>query len=276
MSSCSARCNSISRLGRERPVSRKLRCRVEMLASQARSSWLSLRRWRQSRISCPTGREDTTLFIRMCPGNVLEPWYRAPFAESITCRVIDRCLPASGTVVLVARLACGFVIACHAGAPVPTQCCAHEQNAGYRRSNEDEAADQYLVPDGTARLHGEEQDRSRYRDPGAQGVAQGRRMDPLEEVSQAQQAEGTDESQQRSCHQAQCHEPLRPDGYAAWAHSITSPRSRNLAMATEPAKPNRAISRATSKYRWCPKWIPSTRSSSMPLMYKIGRASRRE
>ena len=45
----SARCSTISRLGRERPVSTKLRWRDEMPASDARSSWLSRRRVRQSR-----------------------------------------------------------------------------------------------------------------------------------------------------------------------------------------------------------------------------------
>jgi hypothetical protein len=46
MSSC--------RLGRERPVSTKLRCLVERFASSASSSWLSRRRVRQKRMSSPT------------------------------------------------------------------------------------------------------------------------------------------------------------------------------------------------------------------------------
>ena len=53
-SSWSARCSTISRLGRERPVSTKLRWRAEMPAALARSSWLRRRRVRQSRRSCPT------------------------------------------------------------------------------------------------------------------------------------------------------------------------------------------------------------------------------
>ena len=52
-SSCSERCRTISRLGFERPVSRKLRCRADTPASSARSSWLSRRRCRQSRSSVP-------------------------------------------------------------------------------------------------------------------------------------------------------------------------------------------------------------------------------
>jgi hypothetical protein len=48
----------MSRLGNARPVSTKLRWRVEIRASQARSSWLSRRRWRHSRSRAPTGRAD--------------------------------------------------------------------------------------------------------------------------------------------------------------------------------------------------------------------------
>ena len=55
ISSCSARCSTMSREGCERPVSRKLRCRVEISASEARSSWLMRRRWRHSRNRSPTG-----------------------------------------------------------------------------------------------------------------------------------------------------------------------------------------------------------------------------
>ena len=39
-----------------RPVWRKLRCLVEMLASQARASWLTRRRSRHSRSRSPNGR----------------------------------------------------------------------------------------------------------------------------------------------------------------------------------------------------------------------------
>src|SRR3954452_20339061 len=56
-SSCSARCSTISRLGRARPVSRKLRCRAETPASFERSSWESRRRCRQVRRREPTGGE---------------------------------------------------------------------------------------------------------------------------------------------------------------------------------------------------------------------------
>src|SRR5205814_2334450 len=44
---------TISRLGCDRPVSRKLRCRVEIPASTDRSSWLNLRRARQRLSSGP-------------------------------------------------------------------------------------------------------------------------------------------------------------------------------------------------------------------------------
>src|SRR5215475_11083893 len=43
----------MSRLGAERPVSRKLRCRADISASQASESWLSRRRTRQSRSCTP-------------------------------------------------------------------------------------------------------------------------------------------------------------------------------------------------------------------------------
>jgi len=45
-----------ARLGLDRPVSTKLRCRAETSASSARSSWLRRRRWRQSRSNSPMGR----------------------------------------------------------------------------------------------------------------------------------------------------------------------------------------------------------------------------
>ena len=53
-SSCSARCSSSSRLGWLRPVSTKLRCRVETSASIDSSSWLRRRRSRHCRSSSPT------------------------------------------------------------------------------------------------------------------------------------------------------------------------------------------------------------------------------
>src|SRR5580700_9285981 len=43
----------MSLVGRERPVSTKLRCREETSAARARSSWLSRRRWRHWRSRSP-------------------------------------------------------------------------------------------------------------------------------------------------------------------------------------------------------------------------------
>src|SRR5690349_11586388 len=54
--SCSARRNTMARLACDRPVSMKLRWRVEMSTSVASSSWLRWRRWRQARSSSPNGR----------------------------------------------------------------------------------------------------------------------------------------------------------------------------------------------------------------------------
>ena len=52
--SSSARRRTMARLGAERPVSMKLRCRQEISASHARSSWLKRRRRRQARMCSPT------------------------------------------------------------------------------------------------------------------------------------------------------------------------------------------------------------------------------
>ncbi|HEY5357986.1 MAG TPA: hypothetical protein VIJ82_09935 [Streptosporangiaceae bacterium] len=54
--SCSVSRMIIVGVGRERPVSTKLRWRIEMSARMARSSWLSRRRSRYSRSSSPTVR----------------------------------------------------------------------------------------------------------------------------------------------------------------------------------------------------------------------------
>jgi hypothetical protein len=54
ISSCSASSSTISGLGLERPVSTKLRCRAEIPASSASSSWLRRWRLRHSRSSGPT------------------------------------------------------------------------------------------------------------------------------------------------------------------------------------------------------------------------------
>jgi hypothetical protein len=54
----------MSALGRERPVSTKLKCRADTPASSARSSWLSRRRLRQSRSSGPTPAVAPALAMR--------------------------------------------------------------------------------------------------------------------------------------------------------------------------------------------------------------------
>src|SRR5438270_11670623 len=53
----------MSLVGLERPVSTKLRCRDETLASLARSSWLRWRRCRHWRSSSPAVSAVVTLFI---------------------------------------------------------------------------------------------------------------------------------------------------------------------------------------------------------------------
>jgi hypothetical protein len=58
ISSASARRRTISRLGRERPVSRNETCRVVVSATSARSSWLTPRSRRQERSNAPNGLSD--------------------------------------------------------------------------------------------------------------------------------------------------------------------------------------------------------------------------
>src|SRR3546814_12718427 len=69
----------MSRLGRDRPVSTKLRWRAEISESRARSSWLRQRRARQARSCSPTGRA----WVSLCLG------LAAPEPQSHYVQVID-------------------------------------------------------------------------------------------------------------------------------------------------------------------------------------------
>ena len=71
--------STISGLGRDRPVSTKLRCLGDMPTSWARSIWLRRRRWRQPRSRSPTG---TVVAVAMA-----EP-YEGVVMAAITSEVI--------------------------------------------------------------------------------------------------------------------------------------------------------------------------------------------
>src|SRR5579864_1236430 len=61
----SASITTISRLGFERPVSTKLRCRLETPASSARCSWLLPRDKRRDRMICPILSEELSVEVAM-------------------------------------------------------------------------------------------------------------------------------------------------------------------------------------------------------------------
>ena len=77
-------------------------------------------------------------------------------------------------------------------------------------------------------------------------------MHALEKALQAHQANGGGQRENGAGQQQQRHQDFGPQrhGQGSGAHSMTSPRSKNLAMAAVPTKPNRAISSAASKYIW--------------------------
>src|SRR5262245_19867413 len=82
-SSSSARRSTISRLGRERPVSMKLRCRDETPLTEDSSSWLSRRVWRQVRSSPPIAGRSLTIVT-----NSTIRWYPdSPPATSLLATV---------------------------------------------------------------------------------------------------------------------------------------------------------------------------------------------
>src|SRR5690606_27147929 len=81
----SASRSTISRLGLDRPVSTKLRCRAETSASRASSSWLIRRRCLQSRSNVPTW-YAAMIMLPSCASGTM---------EATTCEVIVS-LPCTG------------------------------------------------------------------------------------------------------------------------------------------------------------------------------------
>src|SRR5690606_19788025 len=116
---------------------------------------------------------------------------------------------------------------------------------------------------------------------GAHGDEHRRAVDALEEVRQAQQAEGADEGDQAAQDQQQGDGDGQPDRQIhhpraqELTHSMISPRIRNLARAMEETKPSRAISSAASKYTMLEKRIPSSRMNSMAAIHRESSARMR-
>src|SRR5690606_21252190 len=135
--------------------------------------------------------------------------------------------------------------------------------------------DQYLMDHHPLFQRGRNQDGGDQHAEHAQRIAQRGGVDARIEGGQPQQPERAGQRQHAADDQQQRDRDRYPDGQGVHHGSMTSPRSRNLAMATEPTKPNRAISRAMSKYRLELNCSPSTRRISMPLMYMVSRASTR-
>src|SRR5690606_10694804 len=110
---------------------------------------------------------------------------------------------------------------------------------------------------------------------GRQCVGQRRGVDAAVEVGQPYQAQRAGHRKEAGNNQQKGDDEGGPGGQFCTHGSITSPRSRNLAMATEPTKPNTQMSSAMSKYRGELKRKPSVSRISMPLIYMASSASTR-
>ena len=73
-------------------------------------------------------------------------------------------------------------------------------------------------------------------------------MHALEIAAQPPQSHGAQEGDDGTAQRQRGNQDLAPQRQCGLRrHSITSPRSRNLAMAVEPTQPNSATSKAASK-----------------------------
>src|SRR3546814_15368663 len=90
-------------------------------------------------------------------------------------------------------------------------------------------------------------------------------MNAAVEGGQAQQPQATRQGKKAAGNQQQGNGNGGPGRQGFHHGSMTSPRSKNLAMATDPTKPNMLISKAMSKYSAEPNCKPSTSRISMPL-----------
>src|SRR3546814_12668847 len=88
---------------------------------------------------------------------------------------------------------------------------------------------------------------------GAEGRPQGRRMNPLVEALQAQEAQAADQRKRGAGNHEERGQNRDPDGnVVAFHHSLTSPRIRNLASAPVATKPSTAkIGGAACRDRVC-------------------------
>src|SRR3546814_7688107 len=100
-------------------------------------------------------------------------------------------------------------------------------------------------------------------------------MNAAVEGGQAQKPQATRQGKKAAGNQKQGNGNGGPGRQGFQHGSMTSPRSKNLAMATDPTKPNMLISKAMSKYSAEPNCKPSTSRISMPLMYMVSSASTR-
>src|SRR3954447_8159003 len=126
--------------------------------------------------------------------------------------------------------------------------CAHQYGQGNRRGYQAKPDDQDFVQHGPALKYRKANDRSSCNEYGAQRRPERRRVDPLVECAEPQEAQRTDQCDDGASKNEKCRESSSPGRQVFDAvHSITSPRSRNFASATVPTKPKRAMARAASK-----------------------------
>src|ERR1043166_5197745 len=134
---------------------------------------------------------------------------------------------------------------------------ADQQHGGDRRPDRHENGDQHPVQHRAGFEGAEVNDRAGENQRGAERRTHGRRVHALIEGAQAKQPDRADEGEERAGEDQQ-----RGDGFA---HSITSPRRRNLASAAVETKPSMPITSAASKYSVVPWRMPSASTSSMPF-----------
>src|SRR5699024_3856452 len=158
----------------------------------------------------------------------------------------------------------------------PGQRGAHRQRGRNRRGHGNAGADQQHMQDRPPLHHAVKDDGAGQYQVQAQRRGQGRRMYALIEIAQRQQAQRTNAGQQctrQHQHADQQRGPARQ--VRQRSHSITSPRSRNLAKAELPMKLSSAMIRAASTYSMLPVRMPMVSNSSMPLTYSASSASTR-
>src|SRR5690606_4963189 len=114
--------------------------------------------------------------------------------------------------------------------------------------------------------HGEEDHRADQDAAGTESRAERRCMNALIEAFQAEKPEAADQGKRGAGDHEEGGQHRGPHGnVAAFHHSITSPRIRNLARATVATKPSKAMTRAISKYSVLPVRMPNVSSSSIAL-----------